>query len=142
MIMENVPTTAGYAQSTTDQEGLKHNTLVWVAQWILFMAFGTMGIMKLTMSMESLTAMLTWPAAMPVEFVRLIGLAELLGALGVVLPMLTGIRPILTSYAAFGLMVLMIGALGYHLMLFQGTMLIPTIALGSLAAYVGLRRMP
>lgn len=140
--MVNVPTTAGYAQSTTDEEGLRHNTAVWASQWILCLSFGILGVMKLTMPMESLTAILSWPGAMPAEFVRLIGLAELLGALGVVLPMLTGIRPILTSYAAFGLMVLMIGALGYHLMLFQGTMLIPTIALGSLAAYVGLRRMP
>ena len=140
--MVNVPTTMGYAQSTTDEEGRRHNTAVWVSQWILFLAFGTLGVMKLVMSHEALTAILHWPGAMSLEFVRIIGVAEVLGALGVVLPMLTGIRPILTSYAGFGLMVLMIGALGYHLMLFQGTMLIPTIALGSLAAYVGLRRMP
>lgn len=143
--MENTtptPTQGIGAQRMTDAEGRQHGTLLWIAQGILCLAFGAAGIMKLTMSHEALTAMLAWPGRMPIEFVRLIGLAELLGALGVVLPILTGVRPILTSYAAFGLMVLMIGALGYHLMLFQGGMLIPTIALGSLAAYVGLRRMP
>lgn len=125
--------------SVTDR---KQNTTVWIAQGSLCVAFLITGMMKLSLSMESLTAMMTWPGKMPVEFVRLIGLAEVLGALGLVLPMLTGVRPILTSYAAFGLMVLMIGALGYHLMLFQGSMMVPSIVLGVLAAYVGVRRMP
>lgn len=126
----------------TVTETRKQNTAVWIAQGILCLAFGIAGVMKLTLSMEALTAILMWPGAMPEEVVRLIGVAELAGALGLVLPMLTGIRPILTSYAAFGLMVLMIGAVGYHLMLFQGGMLIPSIILGVLAAYVGVRRMP
>ncbi|MEO8591366.1 MAG: DoxX family protein [Flavobacteriales bacterium] len=128
--------------SMTVTETRKQNTAVWIAQGILCLAFGIAGVMKLTLSMEALTAILMWPGAMPEEVVRLIGVAELAGALGLVLPMLTGIRPILTSYAAFGLMVLMIGAVGYHLMLFQGGMLIPSIILGVLAAYVGVRRMP
>ena len=125
-----------------DASERKQNTTVWIAQGILCLAFGVSGIMKLTLSIETLTSILTWPGALPPEIVRLIGVAEIAGAMGVVLPMLTGIRPILTSYAAFGLMVLMIGALGYHLMLFQGGMLIPSIALGCLSAYVGVRRMP
>lgn len=135
MIMENTMSIG----SVTDR---KQNNTVWLAQGFLSVVFLVTGVMKLTMSMESLTAMMTWPGKMPLEFVRLIGLAEVLGALGLVLPMLTGIRPILTSYAAFGLMVLMIGALGYHLMLFQGSMLLPSAVLGTLAAYVGVRRMP
>lgn len=125
--------------STVDR---KQNKLVWAVQTLLCIAFLTTGGMKLVMPMEALVALMTWPEKMPEAFVRLIGLAELLGALGLVLPMLTGIRPILTSYAAFGLMALMIGALGYHLMLFQGGMLLPSALLGSMAAYVGVRRMP
>ncbi len=125
--------------STTDR---KQHTTVWLVQGFLSMAFLITGVMKLTMPQEWLAAIMTWPGKMPVQFVRLIGFAELLGALGLVLPMLTGIRPILTSYAAFGLMVLMIGATGYHLMLFEGAMMLPSMILGAMAAYVGVRRMP
>lgn len=135
MIMENTMSIASVADR-------KQNTLVWIAQGFLSVAFLITGVMKLTLTWESLAAIMTWPGKMPLEFVRLIGLAEVLGSLGLVLPMLTGMRPILTSYAAFGLMALMIGALGYHLMLFQGAMLLPSLILGSLAAYVGVRRMP
>lgn len=98
--------------------------------------------MKLVMTKEALTELLTWPGLLPVEFVRIIGVAEIAGALGCVLPMLTGIRPILTSYAAFGLLVLMIGAIGFDLMLIQSLMILVSITLGAMAVYVGLRRMP
>ncbi len=126
----------------TNSAPSRQNVTVWAAQIFLCLTFGVLGVMKLTMSHEALTSSLTWPGALPIELVRLIGIAELAGALGLVLPMLTHILPILTSYAAFGLMALMMCALGYHLMLFQGGMLVPSIVLGALACYVGVRRMP
>lgn len=125
-----------------NNEAKRQNTLVWVAQLVLFAAFLTAGFMKLTMPIEELARIMTWPGAVSPWLVRFIGAAEVAGALGVLLPQVTGIKPILVSYAAFGLMIVMIAALGYHLMLFQGMMLLPNIGLGLLAAYVGVRRMP
>ncbi|MBL0127842.1 MAG: DoxX family protein [Flavobacteriales bacterium] len=119
----------------------KVSLTVWVAQIILVIAFGIMGVMKLTLSIPELERILTWPGSMPEWFVRMLGALELAGALGLVLPALTGMYPWLMRWAAFGLAVTMGCALGYHLMLFQGMMMIPTLVLGVLATYVGVRRM-
>lgn len=113
------------------------NVLLWVLQIFLFLAFGTTGLMKLTMPVPELARIMTWPGAVPPELVRFIGAAELAGAIGVLIPALTRISPGLTSWAAYGLMTVMICAVGYHLMLFQGVMLLPSIILGALAGVVG-----
>lgn len=112
------------------------NTLLWVMQGFLFLAFGTTGLMKLTMPIDKLTAIMTWPGNVPEFLVRGIGAAELAGAMGVFLPALMRMQPWITSYAAMGLATVMICAVGYHLMLFQGMMLIPSIVLGAIAGYV------
>lgn len=112
------------------------NALLWLMQGFLFLAFGTAGLMKLTMPIDRLTAIMTWPGSVPEFLVRAIGAAEVAGAMGVFLPALMRMQPWITSYAAMGLATVMICALGYHLMLFQGKMLIPTIVLGVMAGYV------
>lgn len=114
---------------------------VWISQIFLCLAFGILGSMKLIMEHEELARIMIWPGDLPHWLVRLIGVAELAGAVGVVVPALTGISPWLTRWAAFGLSALMGCALGYHLMLFQGLMLIPSLVLLVIAAYVGVRRM-
>ncbi len=126
---------------TASVNGERMNLSVWIAQGFLFVAFGVLGAMKVTMSIPALTDILTWPAALPVWLVRLIGAAELAGAVGILVPAFTGILPWLTRWAAFGLAAVMGFALGYHLMLFQGMMLLPRLLLGGLAVYVGVRRM-
>lgn len=128
-------------ESTTVLQGdgarqKNHNMLLWGMQGFLFLAFGVAGIMKLTMPMDKLAAMLSWPGAVPEYLVRAIGAAEVAGAMGVLLPALMRMQAWITSYAAMGLATVMICALGYHLMLFQGAMLIPTIILGVIAGYV------
>ena len=62
--------------------------------------------MKLVLPIEEMTKQI----AMPGPFLRFIGVAEVLGGLGLVLPGLTGIRPRLTPLAAAGLVIIMIGA--------------------------------
>lgn len=114
---------------------------VWIAQGFLFVAFGVLGAMQLTMTIPALTDILTWPSALPVWLVRLIGAAEIAGAIGILVPAITGIQPWLTRWAAFGLAAIMGFALGYHLMLFQGMMMLPSLVLGGIAVYVGVRRM-
>ncbi|MFC9057475.1 DoxX family protein [Streptomyces sp. NPDC057074] len=61
--------------------------------------------------------MMAWVDGVPMPVVRAVGLAELLGAAGLVLPPLTGVAPWLAPAAAVGFVVLQIGATGVHLRL-------------------------
>lgn len=90
-----------------------------VAYWIvagplaLFYLYG--GGMKLVRSRDRLRPMMAWVDTMPMRSVRLIGLVEALGALGLILPPLSGIAPWLALAAATGFVVLQIGATAVHL---------------------------
>jgi hypothetical protein len=76
----------------------------------------------------------------PIAFIRFIGVCELLGAIGVVVPWLTGIRPGLTPLAAGGLVVIMIGATVANLTTTVPALAIFTAILGLLAASVAYGR--
>ena len=82
------------------------NVLLWVVQASLAALFLFAGGMKLVLPLEALAG----PIALPGLFMRFIGLAEVAGALGLVLPSLLKIQPRLTPVAAAGLVIIMIGA--------------------------------
>src|SRR5215471_13010968 len=82
------------------------NRLLWVVQVLLALLFLFAGGAKLVMSSAELTAQTPLPAA----FLRFIGVMEILGGLGLVLPGMLGIRTALTPLAATGLAVIMVGA--------------------------------
>jgi len=79
---------------------------LWVVQGLLALLFLFAGGMKLVLPVEEMTKQMPLPGA----FLRFIGVAEVLGGLGLILPGLTGIRPDLTPLAAAGLVIIMIGA--------------------------------
>jgi len=79
---------------------------LWAVQGLLALLFLWAGGIKLILPLEQLTG----PIPLPGWLVRFIGVAEVLGALGLILPGLLGIRPGLTPLAAVGLVVIMIGA--------------------------------
>jgi hypothetical protein len=70
-----------------------------------------------------------------VVLVRFIGMAELAGAVGLVLPALTRIRPALTAWAAAGLAAVMASAVVFHLVRGEPAGAVITAALGALAAF-------
>jgi len=82
------------------------NVLLWVIQGLLAALFLFAGGMKLVLPLEALAG----PIALPGLFMRFIGVAEVAGALGLVLPSLLRIQPRLTPVAAGGLVIIMIGA--------------------------------
>ena len=82
------------------------NRLLWVVQVLLALLFLFVGGAKLVMSAAELTAQTPLPAA----FLRFIGVMEILGGLGLVLPGTLRIRTTLTALAAAGLSIIMIGA--------------------------------
>lgn len=88
---------------------------LWAAQGFLSLQFVGIGLMKLTTPIPKLAAMIAWTGELPEAFVRTIGLIDLAGGVGVLLPALLRIRPGLTVAAAFGCSVLQILALGFHL---------------------------
>jgi len=82
------------------------NILVWVIQVVLALLFLFAGGMKLIVPIEALAG----PVALPGLFMRFIGVCEVLGAFGLILPSALRIRPRLTPLAAALLIIIMIGA--------------------------------
>jgi len=92
--------------------------VVWVIQMVLAVAFGVAGLMKLVTPKAKLEANphMGWIAGVPEAQIKLLALAELLGALGLILPVVTGIAPFLVRVAAACLATLMGGAVATHAM--------------------------
>lgn len=90
------------------------NIVLWIVQGVLALLFLLAGFMKTFMPLERLKKNLAWTAEAPAWQVRFIGIAELLGALGLILPQLTRIVPPLTIAAAFGLALVMLFAAIFH----------------------------
>ncbi len=83
--------------------------VLWIVQGVLALIFLFTGGMKLVLPLEALTAQIPLPG----PFLRFLGVAEVLGALGLILPGLLRIRPVLTPLAASGLVIIMIGATAF-----------------------------
>lgn len=85
---------------------MKFNRTLWTIQGLLAALFLLAGTMKLVLPLDQMSG----PVALPGPFLRFIGAAEVLGAIGLVLPWLVCIQPMLTPIAAAGLLIVMIGA--------------------------------
>jgi hypothetical protein len=85
---------------------MKFNRTLWVIQGLLALLFLFAGGSKLVLPLEAMAG----PVALPGWFLRFIGVAEVAGAIGLILPALLRIAPFLTPLAATGLVTVMIGA--------------------------------
>ena len=90
------------------------NIVLWILQAALAGLFGYAGYLKLTKSPDDLAKMWAWANEVPAGLTRLIGVAEIAGAVGIVLPQLTGILPWLTPLAALGFLAIQIIAIAFH----------------------------
>jgi len=117
---------------------MKKNTVLWIVQGLLAAVFLLSGGLKLVMSAEQMIEQTkaSGGVMLPVAFVRFIGVCEILGGIGLVVPWLTGIRPGLTPLAAVGLVIIMIGASVLNVMSTIPAVAILTVILGLLAALV------
>src|SRR5947207_10989929 len=82
------------------------NVTLWIVQGLLAALFLVAGGAKLVLPLDQMTG----PVALPGWLLRFVGVAEVLGALGLVLPGLLRIKPGLTPLAAAGLVIIMVGA--------------------------------
>jgi hypothetical protein len=89
------------------------NILLWIIQIILALMVFAHG-RRMLFPPASLQAGMAYIMAIPAGFRRLIGAAEILAGIGLVLPSLTGILPWLTPLAASGLIILMVGSIIFH----------------------------
>lgn len=90
------------------------NIALWVLQVVLALAFLVAGMLKLTQPKEKLRERLAYVEDFAEPTIKLIGALEILAAIGLILPPLTGIAPWLAPTAAAGLVVIMVGAVVVH----------------------------
>lgn len=113
------------------------NVFLWIVAGLLALAFLAAGGNKVLQPKEKLVKMgMGWAETYPDNAVKLIGLAEVLGAIGLVLPAAVHIAPILVPLAATGLAVIMAGAIVVHARRGEYTVIVPNVVLLLLAAVV------
>ena len=115
---------------------MRFNRGLWVAQALLALLFLFAGVTKLVLPIEAMAG----PVAFPAWFLRFKGVAETLGAIGLILPWLFKICPELTPLAAAGLVIIMIGATVVTLIGGLGPGALMPFAAGTLAAWVAYGR--
>jgi uncharacterized membrane protein YphA (DoxX/SURF4 family) len=87
---------------------------LWVAQVLVAVVFILAGFTKFTTPIPDLSKMMAWTGQTPEMFVRIIGLIDMAGGIGILLPALTRILPRLTVLAALCCSVLQVFAIVFH----------------------------
>jgi len=114
------------------------NIALRIVQGLLALLFLWAGGIKFILSVEEMTQQMAIP--LPGWFLRFIGVCEVLGAIGLILPGLTGKRPGLTPLAAAGLVIIMIGATVLTLAGGDVALALIPLVVGLLAAFVAYGR--
>jgi uncharacterized membrane protein len=92
----------------------------WIVGALLALLYLYSGGLKVLRSPDQLRPMMGWVDTVPLRLVRTIGVLEILGAIGLILPPLTGIAVALALAAAIGLVLIQVGAISLHLHLRRG----------------------
>jgi hypothetical protein len=114
------------------------NIALWVVQGLLALVMVLTGALKVVQPREKLAEKFHWAKTWTDANVKLLGLAEVLGGVGLIVPGVTGILPVLTPVAAVCLAILMAGATKTHRDLGEPT--VPTIILTALCLAVAVGR--
>ncbi|MDX2245813.1 MAG: DoxX family protein [Bacteroidia bacterium] len=112
------------------------NIASWIVQGLLALAFVAAGFLKTFTPIDQLAQQMVWVPDVPSWVPRLAGIAEILGAIGLIVPSLTRIQPKMTVYAAYGLIAVMVLAAIFHLSRGEGSMVVPNIIFSLLAGFV------
>ena len=116
------------------------NIALWIAQVVVGALFFMAGMMKVTQPKAKLATNMGWVEDFSQDTVRVIGVLEMLGGVGLILPALTGIAPWLTPLAGLGLALTMVGAMITHARRGEYPMLGVNLVLLALAAFVAYGR--
>ncbi len=116
------------------------NIALWVVQALTALAFGSHGFLLVSGS-QRLGERVPWVRALPTPFVRVLGVLEILGAIGVVIPAATRVLPSLTVAAGGGLVAMMLLAILFHVTRREWPNIGLNIVLGALAFAVAYGRL-
>jgi putative oxidoreductase len=112
------------------------NITLWILQVLVAAFFLMAGTMKLTQPIVKLSAMLPWTGQIPEILVRLLGMIDIVGAVGILLPGILRTRPRLIIWAALGIMLLMASAITFHISRGEAYGITPNILILLLAAAI------
>lgn len=124
----------GYRSRRKRERNIKLS--IWVVQSLLAGIFMMAGFMKTTLPIDSLGQSHPWANQVPDLLVRFIGVVELLGGIGLLLPAMLRYRPEWSNYSAMGLVLLMVVAMVYHLVKAEYGAVPTNIILASFGIYV------
>jgi uncharacterized membrane protein YphA (DoxX/SURF4 family) len=116
------------------------NIVLWIVQVLLAAMFLMAGFSKAFQPLDALGQMMPWTLDVPLGLVRFIGVSEMLAAIGLIAPALTGIKPRLTIAAAVGIILVMVSASIFHLTRGEYGVIIVNLVLLALAAFVAYGR--
>jgi hypothetical protein len=116
------------------------NTLIWIIQGILAALFFMAGFMKAATPKKQLEDKMGWTKDFSLGTLKFIGVMEILGAAGLILPFALGIMPVLTSVSAFLLALVMLLAIRAHARRKENKELIMNVVLMALSSLVAVLR--
>ena len=118
------------------------NTAVWIAQGLLAVAMIAAGGMKLAQSKQQLMASgsMDWTEDFPEPQIKSIGTLEVLAAIGLILPALVDLAPVLVAVAAVGVVLLMLGAAATHVRRGEGQMVPVNLVIAAIAVFIAVMR--
>lgn len=116
------------------------NIALWIVQGLLALMFLFAGTRKAFQPLPAVKKSFPWANHVPAGLTRFIGISESLGALGLILPAVTGILPWLTIAAALGLAVVMVCAMIFHISRREFSVLGINLVLLLLALFIVLGR--
>ena len=99
----------------TQRKKSKINVVLWILQILLALLYLNAGFLKTFRPIQEIAPSIFWAPSLPELLVRFIGISELLGAIGLILPGALKIRPQLTTLAAGGLTLIMLLANLFHI---------------------------
>jgi putative oxidoreductase len=112
------------------------NVILWITQLLLAAMFLMAGFMKVATPIDQLAVAMPWVAQVPAGLIKFIGVSELLGGLGLLLPSALRIMPQLTITAARALTLVMILALAFHVSRGEYAAIVTNIVLASAALFI------
>jgi uncharacterized protein YjeT (DUF2065 family) len=116
------------------------NSALWIAQGFAALVFVLTGTLKVAAPKDKLVSKMHWAATWPPGRIKLLGLAEVAGAIGLVLPGVLHVAPAITPIAALCLAVLMLGAVQTHRRLRESV--VPALVLVLVCVAIAAGRFP
>jgi uncharacterized membrane protein YphA (DoxX/SURF4 family) len=112
-------------------------TTLWIIQGILAVIFFMAGVMKVIKSPDELVEMgMGYAGDMSASSITIIGLLEVLAAVGLILPVALSILPMLTGWAGVGVVLTMIGAMVVHIRRGETSQIVVNIIIGAMGGFV------